>query len=212
MKNGYFVTGTDTGVGKTVVSAILCSGMQADYWKPVQTGTNESRDSEFLNDFSKTIFPEAYKLREPLSPHAAARLEGVNISLEKIVAARPSTTRPLIVEGAGGVLVPLNEHHLMIDLIQKMGLPAIIVSRSTLGTINHTLLTLEALRYRKIPIAGIVMVGPSNPQNREALEKYGRAPVVGEVFQTEVFSKSWMQSEFEKFALPQILERNLAHA
>jgi dethiobiotin synthase len=212
MKNGYFVTGTDTGVGKTVVSAILCSGMQADYWKPVQTGTNESCDSEFLKDFSKTIFPEAYKLREPLSPHAAARLESVDISLEKILAAGPSTIRSLIVEGAGGVLVPLNEHHLMIDLIQKIELPAIIVSRSTLGTINHTLLTLEALRYRKIPIAGIVMVGPSNPQNRDALEKYGRAPVVGEVLPTEVFSKSWMRSEFEKFALPQIFERNLTHA
>jgi dethiobiotin synthase len=212
MKNGYFVTGTDTGVGKTVVSAILCSGMQADYWKPVQTGTNESRDSEFLKDFSKTIFPEAYKLREPLSPHAAARLENVDISLEKIVAACPSTTGSLIVEGAGGVLVPLNEHHLMIDLIQKIELPAIVVSRSTLGTINHTLLTLEALRNRQISIAGIVMVGPANPQNRDALEKYGRAPVVGEVLPTEVFSKFWMQNEFKKFALPQILERNLSHA
>jgi dethiobiotin synthase len=203
MNDGYFITGTDTGVGKTVVSAILCSGMRAAYWKPIQTGAKADCDSRFLEEFSSKVFPELYKLREPLSPHAAAQLEGVDVSLRKIVSSRPSPESPLIIEGAGGVLVPLNDRHFMIDLISEIGFPTIVVSRSTLGTINHTLLTLEALRQRKVLIAGVVLVGPRTSQNRYAIETHGRVPVLGEVLPTRSFSRTWMVSEFQKFNLPE---------
>lgn len=204
LNDGYFVTGTDTGVGKTVVSAVLCAGLRAGYWKPVQTGTIEGCDSEFLKYYSPEIFPEAYKFLAPLSPHAAAGLEGVSITCERVMANCPSLSHSLIVEGAGGVLVPLNEHQFMIDLIQATGLPTIVVTRSELGTINHTLLTLHALRQRKISIAGIVMVGPRNSLNRDALARFGQVPILGEILPTKVFSRAWMLSEFRNLELPKI--------
>ncbi len=187
MKRGdgaYFVTGTDTGVGKTVISAALTLGLGACYWKPVQSGTKEDDgiDAETVARLTglprERIFPSPYAFREPVSPHLAARLEGAEIRLSELT---PPPVRPLVVEGAGGILVPLSGHHLMIDLIQQLEIPVLVVARSTLGTINHTLLTLEALRSRAIPIAGVILNGPLNPENRAAIEAHGKVPVLAEV-------------------------------
>lgn len=178
---GVFVTGTDTNVGKTVAAAWLIQHLEADYWKPVQSGTEEGTDADTLARLLRLpperIHPSSYVLRAPLSPHEAARLEGIVIQPERLVL--PSTSRRLVVEGAGGVLVPLTDSFLMIDLMARLGLPVAVVARSTLGTINHTLLTLEALRARRLEIAGVILNGPLDPANRDAIERFGRVRVLG---------------------------------
>jgi dethiobiotin synthetase len=178
---GVFVTGTDTDVGKTLVAAWLTYHWQADYWKPVQTGAAEITDFNTIRRLvpDATIHPSPYVFQAPLSPHEAARRERARIDLSALVP--PKTERPLVVEGAGGVMVPLNEMALMVDLMERLKLPAVVVARSSLGTINHTLLTLEALRRRRIPILGVVMNGQKNPGNRQAIEQYGGAPVLAEI-------------------------------
>jgi malonyl-CoA O-methyltransferase len=182
---GVFVTGTDTGVGKTVVSAAAVRAWGGSYWKPAQTGLADGDDDTAtvtqlaaLPPFR--VAPPAYALRAPLSPAAAAALEGVAIDFERL-AAVPPLPEPLIVEGAGGVLVPLDGERLMIDLMARLALPVLLVARSTLGTINHSLLSLAALRARGLPIAGIVMSGPPNPGNHAALEHYGRVRILAEL-------------------------------
>ncbi|MBF0142031.1 MAG: dethiobiotin synthase [Magnetococcales bacterium] len=180
---GFFVTGTDTGVGKSVVSAWLLALVAGDYWKPIQSGLLEPGDTEVvrrLSGCSEAVFhPERWRLVAPLSPHESARLEGVTLRLDDF--SLPVTGRPLIVEGAGGVLVPLNATELMADLMVRLALPVIVVARTTLGTINHTLLTLEALRSRRLPLAGVVLNGAENPANREAIRHYGRVPILGSI-------------------------------
>jgi dethiobiotin synthase len=180
---GFFVTGTDTDVGKTVVSAWLLTHLNACYWKPVQAGTEPETDSMTVRRLAELpedrILPEAYILKEPLSPHEAAKREGRVIDMAKLQA--PECNRPLVVEGAGGLMVPLNDHALVIDLAAELRLPIILVARSTLGTINHTLLSLEALRRRGLEIAGIVINGPEMPHNRVAIERFGRAPILAEI-------------------------------
>ena len=175
MVEAVFVTGTDTGIGKTVVSAALALKWKAAYWKPVQSGLLPQTDSEWVSQVTGLeVLPEAYRLKAPLSPHASAKAEGITISMEKFVLPK---NRPLVVEGAGGVLVPLNENALMIDLMKHLSLPVLVVARSTLGTINHTLMTLSILRERQVPIMGVVMNGPLNPSNKEAIEYYGRVKI-----------------------------------
>jgi dethiobiotin synthase len=188
---GLFVTGTDTGVGKTVVSAALLmryrSVASLRYWKPIQTGIEEDDDTRTVAALTgrprAAVVEERVRLPRPLSPHLAARLDGRRIELDPLlaVAATQASSERWIVEGAGGILVPINESTLMIDLIAALAVPSIVVARSTLGTINHTLLTLEALRTRGLPVAGVVMVGPHNADNREAIEVYGCTQVVGEI-------------------------------
>lgn len=180
MTQGFFVTGTDTDVGKTVAAAWAVLHLAGRYWKPVQSGLQGETDTAFVQRLTGAeVFPEAFRLPEPLSPHEAARRAGVTIDLENIVI--PKGSSPLVIEGAGGLLVPLNDDALVIDLIARLGLPAILVSRSTLGTINHTLLSLEALRRRQIIIAGVVMNGPRNAHNRAAIERYGQVRVIVEI-------------------------------
>ncbi|MGI9387520.1 MAG: dethiobiotin synthase, partial [Methyloligellaceae bacterium] len=178
-----FVTGTDTDVGKTVVSAWLVLHLNARYWKPVQAGTDGETDAEMVRRLtgcgSDVILPSSYQLPEPLSPHEAARRAGVDINLERFEP--PDADGPLIVEGAGGVMVPLNDHVYMIDFMDALRYPIVLVSRSALGTINHTLLSLEALRSRDIPVAGVVINGPKAPHNREAIEEFGNVPVLAEM-------------------------------
>ena len=178
-----FVTGTDTGVGKSIVAAMLTIGLEADYWKPVQTGCAATTDSNWLRQLLQVrperVHPEAYRFDPPLSPHAAADMAGATISLENIFL--PQGGQPLIVEGAGGVLVPLNRHQTMVDLMTKLELPVLLVARSSLGTINHTLLSLGQLRQAGLEPIGVVMNGPRNLSNREAIEHYGRLPVVAEI-------------------------------
>lgn len=179
----YFVTGTDTDVGKTVVSAWLVHHLNASYWKPIQSGMCELPDKNEIQRLCQIpperILPSVYELNEPLSPHEAARLDGIEIDLEQIK--KPEVKGPLVIEGAGGVLVPINQTTFMIDLIEKMQCPTIIVARSGLGTINHTLLTLKILRDKSVPIAGVVMNGPLNKKNKRAIEEFGKVKVLAEI-------------------------------
>jgi len=152
-----FITGIGTGVGKTLVSAIVTKALGGHYWKPVQSGFNEGADAEWVRERigSQRIFPELYRLKMPASPHIAAREEGVEISLDRIAAALPEI-RPLIVEGAGGLLAPLNDREFVLDLIQRLDATVILVSRNYLGSINHSLLTAEVCRMHGLRVAGWV--------------------------------------------------------
>ena len=179
---GFFITGTDTDVGKTVASAWAVLHLNGAYYKPVQSGIDDGMsDNETVRALTdlddQSFFPSDYNLGAPLSPHEAARLESVRIDMTAL--RLPSSTRPLIVEGAGGVLVPLNENALMVDLMARFALPLIVVARSGLGTINHTLLTLEALRGRGLAVAGVIMNGGENTANRKAIETYGGTRILG---------------------------------
>jgi dethiobiotin synthase len=189
-----FVTGTDTEVGKTVVCGILMRryGAKADvgYWKPVATGADGDRDLETVRsllDDDADCPPEAFLFGPPVSPHLAARWEGASIDMSALVArfeeiGAGDTGRSWIVEGIGGLMVPLNDSgDVVADLIVTMGLPCLVVARSTLGTINHTLLTLEALRHRNVEVAGVVLNGPRNDDNREAVERFGCTRVIDTV-------------------------------
>lgn len=177
---GYIVTGTDTGVGKTVFAAGLAGHLRARYWKPVQSGLEDASDSELAAQLSggrARILPEGYRLTEPLSPHESARLDGVTIDPARL--ALPEGEGPLVVEGAGGVLVPLTDSLLTIEVFAQWGLPAIVVARTTLGTINHSLLTLEALKARGVPVAGVAFSGEANPASEKAIIGYGKVPHLG---------------------------------
>lgn len=189
---GIFVTGTDTGIGKTIVSAGLVCGLRLSddvcYWKPVQTGIEEDNDTETVRSLAECgeseVFESGIRLEKPLSPHLSALLAGVEISVDQILnlyGSLQDSNRFLIVEGAGGVMVPLNESELIIDLISAVGLPAVVVARSSLGTINHTVLTIESLRHRGIEVAGVVMNGEKNVENRKAIEHYGKVGVLAEM-------------------------------
>jgi dethiobiotin synthetase len=213
MSQRYFITGTDTGVGKTVLSALLCAAVGASYWKPIQTGTEVDSDSETVRALaglaSEKILKEAYEFVPPVSPHLAARLAGVRIDLSKIKLPAGAENLPLIVEGAGGVLVPVNEKDLMVDLMRQLGLPVLLAARSSLGTINHTTLSLAALRNAGVEVAGVVMIGAPNKENRAAIEEYGKVPVVGEIpwlteinreVLLEIFAARFDQSVFVSLA------------
>lgn len=181
---GFFVVGTDTNVGKTVACAWLVGHLKGYYWKPIQTGLRtDSADKDTVRQFSniplQNIVPCTYSFQEPLSPHLAASLENVVVSLKDFVV--PQVPGPLIIEGAGGVLVPINEQEMIIDLVKECGFPALVVGRSALGTINHTLLTLEALRARRVDIGGVILNGPLNPLNKASIETYGKVKVVAEL-------------------------------
>lgn len=183
MPNRFFVTGTDTGVGKTVVSALLCAALDADYWKPIQTGSREDMDRETVTRLAdlplhRTI-PEVYCFVPPVSPHLAARRAGVRIDLRKIRLPQIEPGRTLIVEGAGGALVPINGTQLMTHLMARLRLPVILVSRTSLGTINHTLLSLAALRHAGLLVHGVIFSGKPNAENRKAIEHYGKVRILG---------------------------------
>jgi len=180
---GYFVTGTDTDVGKTVVCSWLMLALDGEYWKPVQAGLDGETDEDTVRRLTglpdERFHDSSYRLKAALSPHEAARREGIDIDIDRITL--PRHRRSLIVEGAGGLLVPLNGESFVVSLIAKLGLPVILVARSQIGTINHTLLSLEALRARQIEIAGIVINGPANPANRDALANFGRVSIIAEL-------------------------------
>ena len=190
--NGFFVTGTDTDVGKTLVSSWLLTQLDASYWKPVQAGVMPETDSSVVRRFAEIepdrILPEAYVLPEPIAPHEAARRAGIAIDMAKFVP--PVSDRLLVVEGAGGLMVPLTDTAYVIDLAAELHLPLILVARSTLGTINHTLLSLEAIRRRGLPLAGVVINGPETPHNRAAIERYGQVEVIAEIPWLDVVNRS----------------------
>jgi len=171
MSHRIFVTGIGTDVGKTLISAIAVDALGADYWKPIQCGSLSDTDTDqvkLLTNQSESVFhPEAWRFTAALSPHAAARRERKEIQLEQIKP--PQTSRPLIIEGAGGLLVPLNSSQFVIDHIAQLEASVILVSRHYLGSINHTLLSAEALRVRRIPVLGIIFNGGSNPETEEII-------------------------------------------
>jgi dethiobiotin synthase len=169
---GFFVTGTDTGVGKTVVSAVLARSRGLGYWKPIQTGS-ESDTETVARLAGCPVHDQGIRLPHPVSPHLAAQLSSTRIHLEDL----PFPQGEWVVEGAGGVLVPVNERETMLDLMTMLGLPVIVAARTTLGTINHTLLTLAALRTRGLTIEKVVLVGERNSHNCEAILQFGRVPV-----------------------------------
>lgn len=194
----FFVTGTDTNVGKTVVSAMLTVGLGAAYWKPIQAGlptdTDYVRQATGLND--SHFLPERFRLTQPLSPHAAAPLDDVQIALSDFQ--MPVAQKPhLIVEGAGGLMVPLNDQDLIIDLIKYLSLPVCLVARSTLGTINHTLLSIAQLRRAELPILGVILNGERNLSNREAIVHYGQVPILGELEPLPVVNSDTLKEAFD---------------
>jgi dethiobiotin synthase len=188
---GLFVTGTDTNVGKTVVSAALMIALRdrepVRYWKPIQTGIESDCDATTVRQLSKAtprqFCERGYRLEKPLSPHLSARLADTRIELGSMMQMTAYRKHDFywIVEGAGGVLVPLNEKDTMLDLIKRLGLPVLVVARPTLGTINHTLLTLEALSNRYMNIAGVVLNGGENDENRKAIEHFSGVKVLGSI-------------------------------
>ncbi|WP_291400591.1 dethiobiotin synthase [Daejeonella sp.] len=186
-----FITGNGTDIGKTIISAIITEHLEADYWKPVQSGELDNTDTmkvKSLVSNSKTVFhPEQFKLVQPLSPHASAEIDGVEIELEDFKL--PSTTNHLVIEGAGGLMVPLNNKVLIADLITHFKSSVIVVSRNYLGSINHTLLTIQELRNRNIPIIGIVFNGEHNPQTENFILQYTQLPLLFRVEMEEQIDK-----------------------
>ena len=213
-----FITGTDTDVGKTIVSAGLCITWPAHYWKPIQSGYQSTKTSDFseparnkkilpstdnevMSRFipEENIFPSVYNLKEPLSPNQAAEIERIHIQKEKIKP--PKTNFNLIIEGAGGALVPFNDKEDMTNLMKEFNAPVIIVARSTLGTLNHTFLTLSTLRRKNISILGVIMVGPPHPRNKKDIEKIGKVSVLLELPLIENLSADKLKSYFDKVTL-----------
>lgn len=202
--NTVFVTGTDTDVGKTIASAILTVGLNAKYWKPIQTGTSEGCDSKFIQEIlaSDRVLPESYCFTDPLSPNHAAENEKREINFIEIEV--PPNSAPLVIEGAGGLLVPLNDDYMMVDLIEKLGSPCILVARSGLGTLNHTLLSLDYLYKRKIPVIGVILNGPKNLQNKKSIEEFGKTQVLLELENLETLNEEVFASIFNQSKLKEI--------
>ena len=175
-----FVTGIGTGIGKTVTSAILVEKLKADYWKPIQSGdldeTDTDRVRQLVSNHQTVYHPEAYRLTQPFSPHKSAALDNVLIDLNSIVL--PKTDNRLIIEGAGGLMVPLNNEDLIIDLIQKLDAEVVLVSQNYLGSINHTLLSVEALRTRNIPLVKIVICGNADKDSEEIIANKTGAQII----------------------------------
>jgi dethiobiotin synthetase len=174
----FVVTGTDTGIGKTVFSAALTQALGATYWKPVQAGLDGETNTQIVARLSgRPVLPEAYRFKLPASPHQAAAEEGVTIDMAKL--ALPQTNVPLVVEGAGGLMVPLTDDTLFIDVFARWKTPLILCARTSLGTINHTLLSLEAIRARNIPLLGIAFIGAANDESERIIVKKGGAKRLG---------------------------------
>jgi dethiobiotin synthetase len=181
MSARLIVTGTDTGIGKTVFAAGLAGALDGVYWKPVQAGLEEETDRAAVLRLSglspERILPEAYRLRTPASPHLAAERDGITIDPEALVL--PATDRPLVVEGAGGLRVPLTRQVTYIDVMARWKMPVVLCARTTLGTINHSLLSIDALRARNVPIAGIAFIGEENLESERIIVELGQVRHLG---------------------------------
>ena len=198
-----FITGIGTDVGKTVVASIVVEALEADYWKPIQAGDLEFSDTDRVKAWitnSRSVFhPNAYALKTPMSPHASAALDGVHVEPDAI--REPVTSNDLVIEGAGGLLVPLNEQNTVLDLIRK-DYRTILVSRNYLGSINHTLLSLEALRSRGLGVSGIIFNGERVPSTEQIIEKIGKVPVLGRVELEKTMDRQTVSKYAELFRNP----------
>jgi len=185
-----FVTGIGTDIGKTIVSAVITEALNADYWKPIQAGLDELTDSEkvrgLITNKKSVIHPEAFRLKMAASPHAAAAAEGVSIAVNNINV--PITLNNLVIEGAGGLMVPLNEKELVVDLIKALKVSVVVVIRHYLGSINHSLLTLRALEQQKIPVLGIVFSGTANEASERVILSHYKHPVIGRIAEEKEFT------------------------
>lgn len=205
------VCGTDTDVGKTVVSALLVQGLGAHYWKPVQCGLDNGegdrdRVQRWLDWPAARILPEAYRFLDPVSPHWAAELASGDPQhpgppIDPARLQLPAVDGPLVVETAGGLLVPLRRDLLQIEQLQAWGLPVLLVARSGLGTLNHTLLSLEALRQRRIPVGGLLLNGPEHPDNPRTLAQLGGVPVLGCLPPLQTVSRASLQAQWQALDL-----------
>jgi len=205
----YIISGTDTSIGKTVFSAALTGALNASYWKPVQSGLEEETDSEIVARLSGVpaihIFPEAYRLKEPASPHLAARLEGIEIDMAGLEP--PICDGPLIIEGAGGLLVPLNGATVFAEVFARWCIPVILCARTSLGTINHTLLSIEALRSRNIPLHGVAFIGAENIDTQTIIAKIGQVKILGRLpILVSLTKESLSQAFAENFDSASLME------
>ncbi len=196
----YFITGIGTNVGKTIVSAIIVEALEADYWKPIQAGDLDNSDSDCvqskIGNLKSKIHNNSYKLNTPASPHLAAAIDGITIDLAKII--EPETNNNLVIEGAGGVFVPLNETDCVIDLIQP-DYKVILVSRHYLGSINHTLLTFEALKTKGIAVAGIIFNGNENKSTENIILKKTNAKLIGRIDDEPYFDSNVIKHYADMF-------------
>lgn len=204
MQKKLFITGISTDVGKTIVSAIVTEALRADYWKPVQAGDLNNADAHkvkrLISNTKTVVHPNSYALKTPMSPHAAAEIDGITIDIKKIM--EPKTDNHLVIEGAGGLLVPLNKNQTILDLI-KPDYKVIVVSRHYLGSINHTLLTLEMLKTKKIPVSGIVFSGDEHPSTESIIKSMGNTPILGRINNEPYFDKNVVKEYAERF-LPEL--------
>jgi dethiobiotin synthetase len=195
--SSFIVTGTDTGIGKTVFSSALAGALDAHYWKPVQSGLEEDSDSQTVRRLSglpaHKILPEVYRLQAPLSPHRAAELEDIEIRRD---AFEMPNADPLVIEGAGGLMVPLRRDWLIIDLFADLQLPVILCARTSLGTINHSLLSIEALRLRDIPIVGIAFIGEANADSENTICAMGGVRRLGRLPRLEKLERETLARAF----------------
>src|SRR5580692_9989160 len=194
------VTGTDTEIGKTVFSAGLAAFLGADYWKPIQSGLVGETDSQFVARLgglsADRIVPESYSLKTPASPHQAAAIDGVRIAVEALDV--PDIAgRPLVIEGSGGLMVPLDGTTLYIDVFARWRLPVVLCARTALGTINHSLLSIEALRHRNLDILGIAFIGDGNPESERVICEIGRARRLGRLPRLSPLTRNSLRAAFE---------------
>jgi dethiobiotin synthetase len=201
--NKYFITGIGTNVGKTIVSAILTEALKADYWKPVQSGVADGTDkdlvSSLITNTTSVCHNESYSFQEPASPHLAASLENQKIKLEQMHL--PDTQNDLIIEGAGGILVPLNDSNYVIDLAQEFEADVILVCRNYLGCINHSLLSIDYLVKNNFPVKGLVMVGNFDKAVKLAITNYSELPVLAEIPEMSEISKETILNQAQKINL-----------
>ena len=196
----FIVTGTDTGIGKTVFSAALVAALDGVYWKPVQAGLDGPTDAQTVQRLSglpaDRMMPEMFRLSRPLSPHLAAEAEG--IAIRRRMLDLPDVSRPLVVEGAGGLLVPLSRQLIQIDVFGAWEIPVILCARTTLGTINHTLLSLEALRRRRVAVHGVAFIGDEQREVEETIETLGHVRRLGRLARLKRVTKRTLARAFEE--------------
>lgn len=208
MTGTLVVAGTDTGIGKTVFAAALTGALNAFYWKPVQAGLEDETDSEIVRRLcgvdARQILPEAYALKTPASPHHAASIDGVNIDASGL--APPATPGPLVIELAGGLMVPVTRQVLQIDVLARWKMPVVLVSSTRLGTINHTLLSIEALKRRAIPVLGVAFVGDPAAESMRIIGEIGGVEVLGRLPRLNPLDAATLRKGFaENFNLGQVL-------